>query len=286
MYADGASTGGFPEEGDQVGVAPESYGILFDPTNRQRLVPQSHVARSLFATPGEVLAQIQEAERAHAVLHRGDDDVAGGGDDVGVVDLQSGGAAHVAPAVDPDQDRHLGPLLLGLVPVMADAQPLGDPDVQVEAVFGDVRVGVPHLLALEPGEVLVALLVAGVGQLGGVEDTVPGVDRHRPPEAQLLDGRLREGDSREDVHFAAQHRLGAAPHQPAGGLHDEGVAVKVSGLGRPRRCLFARPGVGARGSTERHREPHHRERTHFCTVSPDEVMTSRSRGRHRRRRTL
>lgn len=103
-----------------------------------------------------MIPEIQEPERADPVLHGGDHHVAGGGDDVRVVYVESGGAAHVAPAVYPDQHRHLGAFLERLLVVVPDPEPLGHPDVQVEAVLGDVRVRVPHLLALEAGEVLVS----------------------------------------------------------------------------------------------------------------------------------
>lgn len=69
-------------------------------------------------------------------------------------------------------------LAVGLISLMANPEPLRRPDVQVQTVLAQVRVGVPHLLPFEAGEVFVLLLIATVGELGGVDEVVrPATDR-------------------------------------------------------------------------------------------------------------
>lgn len=120
-------------------------------------------------------------------------------------------------------------VLLGAV--MPEANPLRHPNIEIQAVLRDVRVGVPHLLALEAGEVLIPFLVAAIGERGGVEDVVPRLDGHRPVEAQRPDWRLRERDAVEHVDVAAEDVLGEAPHEARGGFDNQRIAAKV-----PRGC--------------------------------------------------
>ena len=59
---------------------------------------------------------------------------------VSIIDLQSAGASHVAPSIDPDHDwAQLGP----------KEDILWDPDIQIETVFRDGGVGVPHFRSEE-----------------------------------------------------------------------------------------------------------------------------------------
>lgn len=122
---------------------------------------------------------------------------------------------------------------------MPDPQPLRNPDVQVEAVLADVGVGVPHLLALEPGEILVPLLVARVGQGCGVVHAMPRFHRHGSAEPERADGRLGERYAGEHVYFSSENSLAQPSHQTASGLYDERVSVlgapPAGGAGRPGR---------------------------------------------------
>lgn len=69
-------------------------------------------------------------------------------------------------------------LAVGLISLMANPEPLRRPDVQIQTVLAQVRVGVPHLLPFEAGEVFVLLLIATVRKLGGVDEVVrPATDR-------------------------------------------------------------------------------------------------------------
>ena len=257
VQRDRAAARRLAEDADQAGVAAEDARVVLEPLERHRLVPEAHVARRLLARL-EVLAEVEEAEGAHAVLHGGDDAVAARRHHVRVVDVEGGGAGHVAAAVDPDQDRHaglaLGRLAGALVP---QPHPPRHPDVHVEAVLADVGVGVPHLLALEAREVVVALLHAAVGQRRGVEHAVPGLDRGGLAEAQRADRRPGERHPVVDVHVALEDPAREAAHEAAARLHDERVLEQLV----PGGVLDAL-GAAAGAQRQRRQQQQQREAAH------------------------
>ena len=70
---------------------------LPDPPDRHPLVEESCVADDALRA-----AQVEEAEGGGAVLDRGHDDRLLRGQDLGVVDVEGGGAAREGAAVDPE----------------------------------------------------------------------------------------------------------------------------------------------------------------------------------------
>ena len=92
---------------------------------------------------------VEEAEGAHPVLHCDDDDVLLSREDGRLVDGEGGGAAHVAAAIDPHEKWRQ----FFVVPLLGRS-----PNVQVQTVFRNVGVRIPHLLALKSREVFIALL--------------------------------------------------------------------------------------------------------------------------------
>ena len=131
---------------------------------------------------------------------------------------------------------------------MAYAQALRYPDVEVQAVLGNIGIRVPHLLALEARKVLVALLETAVGHRARVEDALPRLDGHGLPEAQRPDGRLGKRDAEKDVHVAAEHIPVDARHEPARGVDDEGIGA-LSGSGTARGSAAPSVSVGAEESS-------------------------------------
>jgi hypothetical protein len=78
---------------------------------------------------------------------------------------------------------------------------LRDPDVEVQTVFRDVGVGVPHLFSFKARKIFVPFLIAAVGQSCGVQDTVPRIDRNWTSEAKGSHGGLCEWYSGEYVNL-------------------------------------------------------------------------------------
>lgn len=74
------------------------------------------------------------------------------------------------------------------------------PHVQVQTVLANVRVRIPHVDALEFGNDRIDELKAAVGQLGGVVNAIPVLDRHRPLESQVTDGLLAKRYTEPSVH--------------------------------------------------------------------------------------
>lgn len=77
------------------------------------------------------------------------------------------------------------------------------PYVQVEAVFAHLSVWVPHLAALEAGECLVNILVAGVGVRVGLVQSGPRTLGDGRTETPLPYWRLSEGNTQEGFDVAA-----------------------------------------------------------------------------------
>lgn len=199
VHAHRAGAGRLAEQRDRARVAAERLHVVFDPLDGERLVVQAHVAGRL------VRAEVEEAERADAVVDRRHDDVVGGGEQHGVVHLERRRAAHVAAAVDPHEHR-------GAAGASTRRR---RPHVQVQAVLGDGRVRVPHLLAAEPGEHVVALLLARVGQPARLQHALPRIDRDGLLESQLAQRRLRERDLSDKRRISAPrpslNRLASPP---------------------------------------------------------------------------
>ena len=228
MQRHGASSGGLAKDGDEVRIASEGRRVVPEPSESQSLIPETHIARSLF-TVGEMFVQIEKPKSANSVLHGGDDGVAGDCHDVRVVDVQGSGAAHETTSIDPDQKWQavLVPVIRRLRALVSQSKLLRHPDVQVQTIFGDVGVGVPHFLPWKAREVLVPLLVAAVGQHSGIQDSVPGFYGQRLSESERPYRRLGKGNSIEYVNLLVQYRTGESANQAAGGLHHLEIVVHV-----------------------------------------------------------
>jgi hypothetical protein len=155
--------------------------------------------RCLVLVSLQVWRQVEKAECTDTIVHRCNNNISNGRERFRIVDIERRGAAHVATAVDPyelrESERQMvsiyaqvqeyeviyhGQALAVMLVVVAAAlkviamlaiavlvhalvpQPsLGRrPDVQVQTVLGHVGIRIPHLLAREAREVLVALLYA------------------------------------------------------------------------------------------------------------------------------
>lgn len=115
------------------------------------------------------------------------------------------------------QQTHLG--VMRVVRMVPGALFLRYPNVQVQAVLGELGVRVPHLFANESGEVVVPLLVARVRQPGGVQHSTPWVDGHRSPEPERAHRRLSERNARIHPYLAVRNDLRVASHHTSAGQH-------------------------------------------------------------------
>jgi len=101
------------------------------------------------------------------------------------------------------------------------------PNIQVQAVLGELGVRVPHLLANEPGKVLVPLLVARIRQPGGVQHAWPGIDGHRAPEPEMTHRGLGERYARVHPHLAVRNDFRVPLHQAGAGYHHRALVGVV-----------------------------------------------------------
>jgi len=93
------------------------------------------------------------------------------------------------------------------------------PDIQIQAVLGEFGVRVPHLLANEPGKVLVSLLVTRVWQSGGVQHSRPWIDGHRAPKPERAYWRLGERYTRVHPHLTVRNDFRVPLNQAGAGHH-------------------------------------------------------------------
>lgn len=93
------------------------------------------------------------------------------------------------------------------------------PDVQVQTILGKLGVRVPHLLANEPGKVLVPFLVTRVRQTSGVQHARPRFDGHRSPEPEWSHRRLGERYARVHPHLAVRNDFRVPLNQAGAGHH-------------------------------------------------------------------
>lgn len=157
--------------------------------------------------------------------------------------------------------------------MVSNAQALWHPNIQVQTVLRYVCVRVPHLLTLKSREVLITFLVTRIGQFVGLEYSMPGIYGDRSPKPQLFDRRFRERDPGEDVHLTTEHRFRKSTNQTGGGLHHQGIAVKILGLGRARGGLLTGPRVSTHGSTNIHRQTQNRYRSHVYATPGRRSLT-------------
>lgn len=125
------------------------------------------------------------------------------------------------------------------------------PNVEVQTVLGQLGVGVPHLLALETGKVLVSFLVARARQRGGVEHAGPRVHGYRAPEPERAHGWLGERYARVHVHLAVRNDFRVSGHQARGSGHHRrllGIFGRRS-TGTGARTAARASAAAARGAT-------------------------------------
>ena len=86
MHGDGDRTGALAEERHVVGITAEGGDVVVHPLQGHHLVEETGVA-------GHVRrAEVQEAEAGHAILHRHQDHVLLGHQDLVIVDVEGGRA--------------------------------------------------------------------------------------------------------------------------------------------------------------------------------------------------
>lgn len=155
-----------------------------------------------------------------------------------------------------------------------------NPYIQVKAVLGQRSVRVPHLLTLEPREILVSFLVARVRQLGSVQHPLPLVHRHRPPEPQRTHRWLGKRYTRVHPHLAIGDDFRVPLHQARAGHHHRvlfGVvgrrpasATDTGTTGTPtavRTTVGRRPAQDGRTTQQqRHRTGVNAVDTHFHSI--------------------
>ena len=134
VQADARRARALAEQRDALRVAAEAAHVAMQPRECELLVPDARVAGCL------VNLEEVEAERAHAVLHRGHDNVHLGRQVAPVVDGERRAPAQVPAAVDPHHDGHALRLWRRARQIVGR-----HPEVQVEAVLAELRVRVPHL---------------------------------------------------------------------------------------------------------------------------------------------
>ena len=82
---------------DVAGVSAKLSDVVLDPLDGEPLVEEAGVAVDALDA-----VEKEEAQAGHPVLQGRHDDVLLGGQDLGVVDVEGGGAAVEGPAVDPE----------------------------------------------------------------------------------------------------------------------------------------------------------------------------------------
>lgn len=138
------------------------------------LLTQISLTWGILLMAGKERCQVKEAESPHTILHRCNNHVSNGSERFRVVDVQGRWSAHVSAAINPHQHWQafhvvlmmiVGAVVMITVAMLAIAVLMNAlmskscfrrcPDIQIKAVFRDIGVWVPHLLASEAGEVLV-----------------------------------------------------------------------------------------------------------------------------------
>ena len=167
-----AAAGRLAEQGDPAGIAAERRDVVAHPGQCGQHVAQASVGRE---APGVVEgADLEESERAEAVVHRDDHDVAEGGQRAAVIQRLARRTQDVGTAVHP---HHHGFAVAGFGARRR-------PDVEGQEV-----------LALRGAEVerdlRVGRLRAHGSDAAGVERFLPRLGRFGGPPAQLPDGGSR-----------------------------------------------------------------------------------------------
>ncbi len=214
-HAHGA--GGLAEDRDLVGVTAERGDVVAHPLERGDLVEQPAVARA-----GELrieVAEVEEAERAEAVVEGDEHDAV-----AGRTTCRRSSGDEPEPISNPPPWIHT---MTGRDPVERRG-----PDVQVEAVLvpllgvtAEERVHDRRVLRCDRAE-----------RVGGT-DVVPGLDRLRWPEAQLADRRCGERDAGE----AGDPAVPGAAQRAVGGRR-----VDLGSVGRGSHGTWCSTGRGTR----------------------------------------
>jgi len=171
-------------------VAAEESDVGMDPLQSHHLVKHAHIAR------GVGIFEIKETERGDTILQGDVDDVLFGDEDARVVDVERRRAGHETSAEDPDHDGG----------VFGSRTRRYHADV--ETVFAQLRIGVPHGGTGEVVEIRVQRLPARVGQFAGVQRLLPRIHRLRVTEAQVAQWWLRVRDAVPLVHLFSAGRGG------------------------------------------------------------------------------
>ena len=178
---DAHGAGGLAGDGHARRISTETADVVLDPMQCGNLVHETVIARGVVFGFGGQFGMGKESEGAHAVVER-DDDHAGAGKGLSIVDRTVTGATGEPAAIDVNEDGK-----------MRGRGWLRRPDVQKQAVFAGGRD--VHVFAGPGTEGGVGSLHAGCAKMIGLEDIPPRRNRLRSAPAQRSDRRRGERNS-------------------------------------------------------------------------------------------